>query len=106
MYVCNTYISSKSNHFCFQWSVLLPVVSTLIANQVKDSEVAKRVANFCYTKWALEAFFIANAERFVVTNPHVHANLFRGTINIVTNSSVQSFLLYSVANRDADFILS
>ncbi|ONI03036.1 hypothetical protein PRUPE_6G234500 [Prunus persica] len=46
------------------WSVLLPVVSTLIANQVKDSEVAKRVANFCYTKWALEAFFIANAERY------------------------------------------
>ncbi|KAM0990978.1 hypothetical protein ACFX2I_009422 [Malus domestica] len=46
------------------WSVLLPVVSTLIANQAKDNLLAKHVANFCYTKWALEAFFIANAERY------------------------------------------
>ncbi|XP_072968125.1 ABC transporter G family member 28-like [Typha angustifolia] len=43
------------------WSALLPVVLTLIATQQKDS---KLLANLCYTKWALEAFVIANAERY------------------------------------------
>ncbi|XP_024190720.1 putative white-brown complex homolog protein 30 [Rosa chinensis] len=45
-------------------SVLLPVVLTLIATQAKDSKIAGHVAKFCYTKWALEAFVIANAERY------------------------------------------
>ncbi|WOK92771.1 hypothetical protein Cni_G01463 [Canna indica] len=43
------------------WSALLPVVLTLIATQQKTS---KLLANLCYTKWALEAFVIANAERY------------------------------------------
>ena len=51
--------------YILQCSVLLPVVMTLIANQAKDSQVAGAVARFCYTKWALEAFVVANAERFV-----------------------------------------
>ncbi|XP_050379339.1 putative white-brown complex homolog protein 30 isoform X2 [Argentina anserina] len=46
------------------WSVLLPVVMTLVANQAKDSQVAGAVARFCYTKWALEAFVVANADRY------------------------------------------
>ncbi|KAI8014422.1 hypothetical protein LOK49_LG05G00734 [Camellia lanceoleosa] len=46
------------------WCVLLPVVLTLIANQDKDSQISKLVGNFCYPKWALEAFVIANAERY------------------------------------------
>ncbi|KAK9290111.1 hypothetical protein L1049_008275 [Liquidambar formosana] len=46
------------------WSVLLPVVLTLIATQEKDNEVVKHLANLCYTKWALEAFVISNAERY------------------------------------------
>ncbi|XP_052173801.1 putative white-brown complex homolog protein 30 isoform X2 [Diospyros lotus] len=46
------------------WCVLLPVVLTLIANQDKDSEIAKLLGNFCYPKWALEAFVIANAGRY------------------------------------------
>ncbi|KAH7511975.1 hypothetical protein FEM48_Zijuj12G0041000 [Ziziphus jujuba var. spinosa] len=46
------------------WSVLLPVVMTLIATQDKDSKVVKVLGRFCYTKWALEAFVIANAERY------------------------------------------
>lgn len=50
-------------HLLLQWSVLLPVVLTLIANQDKDTAVAKYVGNFSYPKWALEAFVIANAER-------------------------------------------
>ncbi|KAM7264653.1 hypothetical protein ACFE04_002336 [Oxalis oulophora] len=44
------------------WSVLLPVVLTLIASQEKDNWVVKHFGNFCYPKWALEAFTIANAE--------------------------------------------
>ncbi|KAG0498082.1 hypothetical protein HPP92_002773 [Vanilla planifolia] len=52
---------------CFQpgsaqlWSALLPVVLTLIATQQRDSKV---LSNLCYTKWALEGFVIANAERY------------------------------------------
>ncbi|XP_027363957.1 ABC transporter G family member 28-like isoform X3 [Abrus precatorius] len=46
------------------WSVLLPVVLTLIATQPKDSKFLKGIANLCYSKWALEAFIIANAERY------------------------------------------
>lgn len=46
------------------WSVLLPVVLSLIASQEQDSAIAKHIGNFCYTKWALEAFVIANAERY------------------------------------------
>lgn len=47
-----------------QWSVLLPVVLTLIATQPKDSKVLKVLANLCYSKWALQALVIANAERY------------------------------------------
>lgn len=46
-----------------QWSVLLPVVLTLIATQPKDSKVLKNIANLCYSKWALQALVVANAER-------------------------------------------
>ncbi|KAG8387637.1 hypothetical protein BUALT_Bualt02G0042100 [Buddleja alternifolia] len=45
------------------WSVLLPVVLTLIANQEGDT-VLRKIGDFCYTKWALEAFLIANAKRY------------------------------------------
>ncbi|XP_050250078.1 ABC transporter G family member 28-like isoform X4 [Quercus robur] len=46
------------------WSVLLPVVLTLIATQPKDSEFMKILTNLCYPKWALEGFIIANSERY------------------------------------------
>lgn len=46
------------------WSVLLPVVLTLIANQDKGNGFVKDLSQVCYTKWALEAFVIANAERY------------------------------------------
>lgn len=52
-----------------QWSVLVPVVLTLIATQGEDREdsnFVKKLSDFCYTKWALEAFVIANAKRFVI----------------------------------------
>ncbi|KAJ6840781.1 ABC transporter G family member 28-like isoform X1 [Iris pallida] len=43
------------------WSALLPVVLTLIATQPSNPKWLK---NLCYTKWALEAFVIANARRY------------------------------------------
>ncbi|XP_057428579.1 ABC transporter G family member 24-like [Lotus japonicus] len=46
------------------WSVLLPVVLTLVATQTNGSKFFKDIANLCYSKWALEAFIIANAERY------------------------------------------
>lgn len=49
-----------------QSSVLLPVVLTLIATRPRpqDGQILKILANVCYPKWALEAFVIANAERY------------------------------------------
>ncbi|XP_043701129.1 ABC transporter G family member 28-like isoform X2 [Telopea speciosissima] len=47
------------------WSVLLPVVLTLIATQQNSNGViVQNLAKLCFTKWALEAFVIANAERY------------------------------------------
>ncbi|KAJ0045872.1 hypothetical protein Pint_06013 [Pistacia integerrima] len=46
------------------WSVLLPVVLTLIATRTNGSQALKYIADLCYPKWALEAFVIANAERY------------------------------------------
>lgn len=46
------------------WCVLLPVVLTLIATMDPDAKMAKVLANYCYPKWALEAFVIANAQRY------------------------------------------
>ncbi|KAL0298777.1 UNVERIFIED_CONTAM: ABC transporter G family member 24 [Sesamum radiatum] len=45
-------------------SVLLPVVLTLISTQLNASKIVKDLASFCYPKWALEAFVIANSERY------------------------------------------
>ncbi|GJT29493.1 putative white-brown complex homolog protein 30 [Tanacetum coccineum] len=46
------------------WSVLLPVVLTLIANQDKSSAISL-VSKFVFPRWALEAFVIANAKEYV-----------------------------------------
>ncbi|KAG0472953.1 hypothetical protein HPP92_014810 [Vanilla planifolia] len=43
------------------WSALMPVILTLVATQESTS---KFLANLCYTKWALEAFVVVNAERY------------------------------------------
>ena len=58
-----------ASYFCFmQWSVLLPVVLTLVANQdTAEGGFLGTIGNFCYTKWAMEAFVITNAERFDMT---------------------------------------
>ncbi|KAK1571068.1 hypothetical protein Q3G72_011560 [Acer saccharum] len=46
------------------WSVLLPVVLTLVATRNTNSVVLKNISYLCYPKWALQAFVIANAERY------------------------------------------
>jgi len=62
-----------------QWSVLLPVVLTLIATRTENDGVVNYISNLCYTKWALEAFVISNAKRFVpdlaIPSPYVKINL-------------------------------
>ncbi|XP_050246057.1 putative white-brown complex homolog protein 30 [Quercus robur] len=45
-------------------SILLPVVLTLVGTQPKNSEFMKILAKFCYPNRVLEAFIIANAERY------------------------------------------
>ncbi|XP_071709726.1 putative white-brown complex homolog protein 30 [Rutidosis leptorrhynchoides] len=45
------------------WSVLFPVVLTLIANQDKSSAISL-VSQFVFPRWALEAFIIANAKEY------------------------------------------
>ncbi|PHT69097.1 hypothetical protein T459_28584 [Capsicum annuum] len=47
------------------WSVLLPVVLTLVAS--KDGVFTAIVGDYIYSKWALEAFIIANAKRTTTT---------------------------------------
>lgn len=46
------------------WSVLLPVVLTLIAIQEEDGGFFNKVKGFCYPQWAIEAFILANASRY------------------------------------------
>ncbi|XP_047317306.1 ABC transporter G family member 28-like [Impatiens glandulifera] len=46
------------------WSVLVPVVLTLIANQTNPGDFLKSLQDICYTKWALEAFVVANVEKY------------------------------------------
>ncbi|KAL3750972.1 hypothetical protein ACJRO7_011884 [Eucalyptus globulus] len=47
------------------WSVLLPVVLTLIATREStDNSFVEIIGELCYPKWALEAFVIANAKRY------------------------------------------
>lgn len=58
-----------TSHFLFyvmQWSVLLPVVLTLLAtyDNEEGSKYIEFISDLCYTKWALEAFVISNAKRF------------------------------------------
>ncbi|MCL7031156.1 hypothetical protein MKW94_018049 [Papaver nudicaule] len=45
------------------WSVLLPVVLTLVSTQ-QTTGFVKFLANLCYPKWALQAFVISNAESY------------------------------------------
>ncbi|XP_073031513.1 ABC transporter G family member 24-like [Primulina eburnea] len=60
-YVLAIFLEPGPSQLC---SVLLPVVLTLIATQSNGSKFVKILADFCYPKWALEAFVIANAERY------------------------------------------
>ncbi|CAI8616396.1 unnamed protein product [Vicia faba] len=48
------------------WSVLLPVVLTLLAtyDNEEGSKYVEFMSDLCYTKWALEAFVISNAKRY------------------------------------------
>lgn len=46
------------------WSVLVPVVLTLVATQEQTNGLVKHLGNLCYPKWAMEAFVIANAEKY------------------------------------------
>ena len=48
-----------------QCSVLLPVVLTLLSTQPKDSKFIKILTNMCYPSWALEAFIVSNAKRYL-----------------------------------------
>ncbi|KAI4339252.1 hypothetical protein MLD38_024214 [Melastoma candidum] len=45
------------------WSVLLPVILTLIATR-RGSNISRTIATFTYPRWALQAFIIATSERY------------------------------------------
>lgn len=46
------------------WSVLLPVVLTLIATSTNNNKIVESISELCYTRWALEAFVVSNAQRY------------------------------------------
>lgn len=58
-----------------QWCVLLPVVLTLIATQDNNGGSMELLANLCYTKWALQAFVISNAERLNFIPSGLHSSI-------------------------------
>ncbi|XP_027104947.2 ABC transporter G family member 28-like isoform X1 [Coffea arabica] len=60
-YVLAIFLDPGPSQLC---SVILPVVLTLVATQARDNKVLKIISDFCYPKWALEAFVIGNAERY------------------------------------------
>ena len=74
-----------------QWSVLLPVVLTLVATyDNEDSKYVRFLSDLCYTKWALEAFVISNAKRFV------HADLFKKYSGAPTAKEVGTFIPFNI----------
>ncbi|CAA2997206.1 ABC transporter G family member 24-like [Olea europaea subsp. europaea] len=60
-YVLAIFLDPGPSQLC---SVLLPVVLTLIATQINATKYVKILGDLCYPKWALEAFVIANAEKY------------------------------------------
>ncbi|KAF6166295.1 hypothetical protein GIB67_008723 [Kingdonia uniflora] len=89
----------------FQWSVLLPVVLTLIAAQETKSATMKILADLCYTKWALEAFVIANAVRYfgVWLITHCGSLLQNGYDLHDWRLCIGIFLLYGLVSRAIAF---
>ncbi|XP_016550690.1 ABC transporter G family member 24 isoform X7 [Capsicum annuum] len=60
-YAFTIFLAPGPSQLC---SVLVPVVLTLIASRTDGNKFLKILADLCYPKWALEAFVIANAERY------------------------------------------
>lgn len=84
------------------WSALVPVVLTLVATQNTE----KHLTNLCYTKWALEAFVVSNAERYsgvwLVTRCGA---LMKNDYNINDwNLAILILVLYGVVSRFIAFL--
>ncbi|CAN0881185.1 Putative white-brown complex homolog protein 30 [Linum grandiflorum] len=60
-YIFAIYLGPSPAQLC---SVLVPVVLTLVATQEQQTGLVKRLGGLCFPKWAMEAFSIANAERY------------------------------------------
>ncbi|XP_050214446.1 ABC transporter G family member 28 [Mercurialis annua] len=89
------------------WSVLLPVVLTLIATRSEDSKFVSRLADLTYTKWALEAFVISNAKRYygvwlitrcgsLMQNGYKLSNWYRCLVFLLAFGSVSRVIAYVV----------
>ncbi|KVI09715.1 ABC transporter, conserved site-containing protein [Cynara cardunculus var. scolymus] len=48
----------------YMLAIFLAPVLTLVSTQTQNSEFLEHISNVCYPKWALEAFVIANANRY------------------------------------------
>lgn len=59
--------------------MLLPVVLTLIATSTNDNKIVESISELCYTRWALEAFVVSNAQRFANLTSCYKTSLQRGT---------------------------
>ncbi|KAI3906331.1 hypothetical protein MKW92_015128 [Papaver armeniacum] len=88
------------------WSVLLPVVLTLVSTQ-QTTGIVKFIANLCYPKWALQAFIIANAERYsgvwLITRC---GSLMRTGYDLRNwNRCISVLILYGVGSRMLAYLL-
>lgn len=91
--------------FCYmQWSVLTPVVLTLVATQEQQSKFVKILGNFCYPKWAMEAFIIANAQRFSFSPFFSFHTLY--LTKRITHALINIFLLFWLSRYSGVWLLT
>ncbi|RZC76969.1 hypothetical protein C5167_001143 [Papaver somniferum] len=88
------------------WSVLVPVVLTLVSTQ-QTTGFVKFIANLCYPKWALQAFVISNAESYsgVWLITRCGSLMKRGYDLRNWNRSIIVLFLYGAGSRILAYIL-
>ena len=72
---------------------------TLIATRPQDSEFLKILGKFCYPRWALEAFVIANAERYCANFP-----ISEKMIRILLPTESENFTPIHLLMKESNFV--
>ncbi|KAI3987299.1 hypothetical protein MKX01_003049, partial [Papaver californicum] len=99
------FFNNPGSSFMDYWSVLLPVVLTLVSTR-KTTGLMTVIANLCYPKWTLQAFVISNAERYsgvwLITRC---GSLMQTGYVLNWNFSLGILILYGACNRILAYFL-